>query len=69
MPVWSKSLLENQARFCACFEQSVPWCLGNATIEFGFTFETSTWHNKNISQMQRTEKYSQCSSALASLSK
>ena len=33
-------------RFCACFEQGVPWHLGNYRV--WIHSETSTWHDKNI---------------------
>ena len=33
-------------RFRACFEQGVPWYLGNYRV--WVHFETRTWHDKNI---------------------
>ena len=33
-------------RFCACFEEGVPWHSGNYRV--CIHFETRTWHDKNI---------------------
>ena len=33
-------------RFCACFEQGVPWHSGNYRVRIHS--ETCTWHDKNI---------------------
>ena len=33
-------------RFCACFEQGVPWHSGNCRV--WIHSETRTWHDKNI---------------------
>ena len=53
-------------RFCACFEQGVPWHSGKYKV--CIHSETRVWHDKNIqSNVQCTDKYSQHSSIKASL--
>ena len=37
-------------RFCACFEQGVPWHPGNYRV--WIHFETHTWHEKNIQSVK-----------------
>ena len=55
-------------RFCACFEQGVPWLSG--TIECGFTLKGVCDMTRTYSQMHCTDKYSEHSSIiLASLAK
>ena len=49
-----------------CFEQGVPWYLGKYRV--WIHSETHTWHDKNISQIYCTDKYSQYSSIILPVS-
>ena len=40
-------------RFCVCFEQGVPWHLGNYRV--WIHFETHMWHDKNIQSVKADE--------------
>ena len=60
-PVWpndwafvcelSGSGFKSSCRFCACFEQGVPWHSGNYRV--WIHSETRTWHEKNIHSWKR----------------